>query len=348
MTDVMGLASIVTLYQAGNGIYDLFDKVLVLDEGKEVYYGPLKEAKPFMESMGFICQHGANVADYLTGVTVPTERQIHPDHQNRFPRTADALRAEYEKSPIYERMKSEYDYPTSAIADERTKQFKLGVRQLKDQKLPDSSPMTVGFISQAKACVKRQYQIVLGDKPTFLIKQLSMIVQALIAGSLFYNASDDSSGLFIKSGAVFIALLCNSLVSMSEVTDSFTGRPVLLKHKSFAMYHPAAFCIAQIAADIPVILLQVSTFSVVEYFMVGLTASAGHFFTFWVLLVSITIVSVVLLLTDTSVLTHVISVSRPFSELSARLSAPSMLLPRFQVFSSAPQSCTLAISSASL
>ncbi|KAI1037889.1 hypothetical protein LB505_001508 [Fusarium chuoi] len=79
-----------------------------------------------MESMGFICQHGANVADYLTGVTVPTERQIHPDHQNRFPRTADALRAEYEKSPIYERMKSEYDYPTSAIADERTKQFKLG------------------------------------------------------------------------------------------------------------------------------------------------------------------------------------------------------------------------------
>ncbi|KAF5572372.1 ATPase, partial [Fusarium pseudocircinatum] len=289
MTDVMGLASIVTLYQAGNGIYDLFDKVLVLDEGKEVYYGPLKEAKPFMESMGFICQHGANVADYLTGVTVPTERQIHPDHQNRFPRTADALRAEYEKSPIYERMKSEYDYPTSTIADERTKQFKLGVRQQKDKKLPDSSPMTVGFISQAKACVKRQYQIVLGDRPTFLIKQLSMIVQALIAGSLFYNASDDSSGLFIKSGAVFIALLCNSLVSMSEVTDSFTGRPVLLKHKSFAMYHPAAFCIAQIAADIPVILLQVSTFSVVEYFMVGLTASAGHFFTFWVLLVSITV-----------------------------------------------------------
>ncbi|PNP75260.1 hypothetical protein FNYG_11403 [Fusarium nygamai] len=289
MTDVMGLASIVTLYQAGNGIYDLFDKVLVLDEGKEVYYGPLKEAKPFMESMGFICQHGANVADYLTGVTVPTERQIHPEHQNRFPRTANALRAEYEKSPIYERMKSEYDYPTSTIADERTKQFKLGVRQQKDKKLSDSSPMTVGFVSQSKACVERQYQIVLGDKPTFFIKQISMIVQALIAGSLFYNAADDSSGIFIKSGAVFISLLCNSLVSMSEVTDSFTGRPVLLKHKSFAMYHPAAFCIAQIAADIPVILLQVSTFSVVEYFMVGLTATAGHFFTFWILLVSITI-----------------------------------------------------------
>jgi ABC-type multidrug transport system ATPase subunit len=36
LTDEMGIATIVTLYQAGNGIYDLFDKVLVLDEGKQV------------------------------------------------------------------------------------------------------------------------------------------------------------------------------------------------------------------------------------------------------------------------------------------------------------------------
>lgn len=285
---MLGLASIVTLYQAGNGIYDLFDKVLVLDEGKQVYYGPMKEARPFMESMGFICSHGANVADYLTGVTVPTERQIQPGMENRFPRTPDILRSEYEKSPIYERMISEYNYPTTDIAKERTKLFKEGIRMEKDKRLPDSSPMTVGFAHQVKACVARQYQILLGDKATFIIKQASTIIQALIAGSLFYNAPGDSSGLFIKSGACFFAILFNSLLSMSEVTDSFTGRPVLLKHKSFAFYHPAAFCIAQITADVPVILFQVTTFSLILYFMVGLTSTAGAFFTFWALLVAIT------------------------------------------------------------
>ncbi|KAF4459652.1 ATPase [Fusarium albosuccineum] len=288
MTDVLGLASIVTLYQAGNGIYEQFDKVLVLDEGKEVYYGPLKEARPFMENMGFICHHGANVADYLTGVTVPTERAIHPDYENRLPRNADMLRTEYEKSPIYERMIAEYDYPTTDVAKERTRLFKEGVRQEKDKRLPDSDPMTVGFIQQVKACVARQYQILLGDKATFIIKQVSTIIQALIAGSLFYNAPNTSGGLFIKSGACFFAILFNSLLSMSEVTDSFTGRPVLVKHKSFAFFHPAAFCIAQIAADIPVIIFQVTTFSLILYFMVGLTSSAGAFFTFWVILIAMT------------------------------------------------------------
>ena len=283
-----GLASIVTLYQAGNGIYDLFDKVLVLDEGKQIYYGSMKEARPFMENLGFICQPGANVADYLTSVTVPTERAVRPEMEAQFPRTAEAIRAEYQKTPIYERMVSEYDYPTTDAAKEHTQLFQESVQCEKDKMLPSTSPLTVGFIAQVKACVQRQYQILWGDKATFIIKQASTIIQALIAGSLFYDAADNSSGLFIKSGACFFAVLFNSLLSMSEVTDSFTGRPVLLKHKSFAFYHPAAFCIAQITADVPVILFQISTFSLILYFMAGLTMSAGSFFTFWVLVLSIT------------------------------------------------------------
>jgi ABC-type multidrug transport system ATPase subunit len=67
MTDIFGLSSILTMYQAGNGIYELFDKVLVLDQGKQIYYGPMEEARPFMEDLGFSCVEGANVADFLTG-----------------------------------------------------------------------------------------------------------------------------------------------------------------------------------------------------------------------------------------------------------------------------------------
>lgn len=290
MTDVLGLASIVTLYQAGNGIYDLFDKVLILDAGKQIYYGPMKEARPFMENLGFVCREGSNVADYLTGITVPTERLIREGFENRFPRNADTLLEEYKKSPIYSRMIAEYDYPTSEEARERTSTFKDSIAYEKHPQLPKSSPMTISFPAQVSAAVSRQYQIIWGDKATFLIKQISTLAQALIAGSLFYNAPDNSAGLFVKSGALFFSLLYNSLLAMSEVTDSFTGRPVLIKHKSFAYYHPAAFCIAQITADIPILFFQVSIFGLVLYFMVGLTMSAGAFFTWWVVVFAATMV----------------------------------------------------------
>ncbi|KAB5576146.1 ABC-2 type transporter-domain-containing protein [Coniochaeta sp. 2T2.1] len=290
MTDVLGLSTIATLYQAGNGIYDLFDKVLLLDGGKEVFYGPLKEAKPFMEELGFVCREGSNIGDYLTGILVPTERLVKPGSENSIPRNAEALRAEYERSDIYKTMQDECEYPTTDDAKNNTATFRQSVAIEKHKQLPDSSPLTVSFLDQVKACVSRQYQIIWGDKPTFLIKQFVTLFQALIAGSLFYgHSSDINSGvLFSRSGALFMSLLHNSLLAMSEVTDSFFGRPILMKHKSFGFFHPAAFCLAQVAADIPIILLQITVFALPIYFMAGLTMSAGAFFTYWVILFAIT------------------------------------------------------------
>ncbi|KAJ5137697.1 ABC multidrug transporter atrF [Penicillium atrosanguineum] len=42
------------------------------------------QARPFMEEAGFICREGSNVADFLTGITVPTERRIRDGYENRF------------------------------------------------------------------------------------------------------------------------------------------------------------------------------------------------------------------------------------------------------------------------
>ncbi|EKV20717.1 ABC transporter, putative [Penicillium digitatum Pd1] len=284
MTDILGLSTIVTLYQAGNGIYNLFDKILVLDEGKQIYYGPAAAAKPFMEDLGFMYTDGANVGDFLTGLTVPTERKIRPGFENSFPRNADAILTEYIKSSTYRRMVSTYDYPDSELSRERTAAFKESVAWEKSKHLPKSSSLTTSFWAQLVACTKRQYQILWGEKSTFITKQVLSCAMALIAGSCFYDSPDTSEGLFTKGGAVFFSLLYNCIVAMSEVTESFKGRPVLIKHKDFAMYHPAAFCLAQIMADFPVLLFQCSIFSVVIYWMSGLKHTAAAFFTFWIIL----------------------------------------------------------------
>jgi ABC-type multidrug transport system permease subunit/ABC-type multidrug transport system ATPase subunit len=281
ITDEFGLSTVVTLYQAGNGIFNLFDKVLVLDEGKQVYFGPRDLARPFMTKLGFICDDGANIADFLTGVTVPSERRVRADCQSSFPRNASELRQAYTASRVKSEMDKELEYHLTESARIYTNEFIESVRLDKAKSLPTSSPMTVSFAIQVKACVIRQYQILWGDKATFIIKQASTLVQALIGGSLFYNASNNSSGLFVKGGSVFLALLYNTLLAMSEVTDSFAGRPILAKHKNFAFYNPAAFCIAQITTDVPILFVQVTIFLVILYWMTGLKATAAAFFTCW-------------------------------------------------------------------
>jgi ABC-type multidrug transport system permease subunit len=89
----------------------------------------------------------------------------------------------------------------------------------------------------------------------------------LIGGSLFYNAPDNTAGLFIKGSSLFFSLLYPTFIALAEVTDSFVGRPVLAKHRDFALHHPSAFVFAQVITDIPIMLFQISHFRIVLYFM---------------------------------------------------------------------------------
>ena len=63
---------VVNRYQAGEGIYDLFDKVLVLNEGRMVYYGSPKEARAYFEGLGYNSLPRQSTADYLTGCSKHT------------------------------------------------------------------------------------------------------------------------------------------------------------------------------------------------------------------------------------------------------------------------------------
>jgi ABC-type multidrug transport system permease subunit len=140
-----------------------------------------------------------------------------------------------------------------------------------------------------KASVIRQVQILSGDKTVLFVKQGSNIIRTISVGALFYNAPDTSTGTFLRNGALFTAVVVfNVFLAQSEVTDCFVGRSVLTKHRSLAFHHPAAWCLAQIIIDIPIILIQISLFSLPIYFMVGLTNAANVFFGFWSILVSVT------------------------------------------------------------
>jgi ATP-binding cassette subfamily G (WHITE) protein 2 (SNQ2) len=61
-------------------------------------------AKQYFEDLGFLCPPGANIADFLTSVTVRTERQIKPGFEATFPKTAEELEVRYKQSAIAQSM----------------------------------------------------------------------------------------------------------------------------------------------------------------------------------------------------------------------------------------------------
>lgn len=276
---------IATTYQAGNGIFDEFDKILVLADGRVTYYGPRELAKAYFEDMGFDFPKGANIADYLTSVTVMTERIVRPGWEEKVPNTPEEFEYRYQNSPICRAQLDAIESPDKLGYE--TEDLKVAVSSEKGkQHLPrEQSVYTAGLWNQVGSCTVRQFQIMWGDKFSLVVRVCSAIIQALVCGSLFYNLADDSSSIFLRPGVLFFPVLYFLLESMSETTGSFMGRPILSRQKRFGFYRPTAFCIANAITDIPVVIIQVTCFSLILYFMAALQMNAARFFTFWIIII---------------------------------------------------------------
>ncbi|KAK1634653.1 P-loop containing nucleoside triphosphate hydrolase protein [Colletotrichum phormii] len=87
--DTMGCTSCVAIYQASQDAYDVFDKVVVLYEGRQIYFGKTTEAQAYFEGLGFICPEQQTTADFLTSMTSHQERVIRPGWEGKTPRSPD-------------------------------------------------------------------------------------------------------------------------------------------------------------------------------------------------------------------------------------------------------------------
>lgn len=61
---------VFTIHQPRSNIVSLFDRMIVLAEGKMVYSGPSSQSPDYFESIGRPCPQGFNIADYLIDITM--------------------------------------------------------------------------------------------------------------------------------------------------------------------------------------------------------------------------------------------------------------------------------------
>lgn len=99
-----GSTACVAIYQSPQSAYDLFDKVVVLYEGYQIYFGPAKAAKGFFVDMGFHCPDQQSVPDFLTSLTSPAERTARKGFEQSVPKTAFEFNQRWRESDTYKQL----------------------------------------------------------------------------------------------------------------------------------------------------------------------------------------------------------------------------------------------------
>lgn len=285
-TNVLSNVGIVAIYQAGQNIYDLFDKVTVMYSGRQIYFGPSEEAKEYFERMGFECPARQTTAEFLTAITDANGRIVKPGFESKVPKTADEFELYWRNSPEFARLKEEIrQYNAQNPRDVTLKRFRDASDSERMKRQRPKSRYMITFGRQLSLVMKRGIDRVKGDMAFTLISVFAAVFQSLIIGSLFYNISNSTTGAFSRGGAIFFSLLYNALNSLAEVNNCFANRPILLKQRSYSFYHPSAEAIQSVLSDMPVKLATIVVFSLIIYFLSNLHRTAGQYFFFLLLVV---------------------------------------------------------------
>lgn len=282
-----GRANAVAIYQASQAIYDLFDKAIVLYEGRQIYFGPAEQARGFFERQGWYCPPRQTTGDFLTSVTNPIERKAREGMENKVPRTPDEFERYWHDSPEYAALRSDIDTYENEYLVERQGE---SIAQLREQKNKQQSkharpksPYTLSIAKQVQLCTKRAYQRIWNDISATGTQCFVQLVMALIIGSIFYGTPDATVGFYAKGSVLFMAVLLNALTAISEISSLYSQRPIVEKHASYAFYHPACEAAAGLVSDIPIKFVTASVFNVVLYFMAGLRREASNFFLYFLI-----------------------------------------------------------------
>lgn len=218
-SEIFGSTACVSIYQAPQTAYDLFDKTSVLYEGRQIFFGPAGEAKQYFVDLGFECPARQTTPDFLTSMTSPLERIVRPGFEGKAPRTPDDFAAAWKKSGHYQRLQAEIEEYKVAhpLGGSDAEKFRALKRAQQSKSNRAKSPYTLDYVQQVQLCLWRGFRRLIGDPSLTIGALMGNTIMALIISSVFFNLQMTTSSFFQRGALLFFACLMNAFASALEV-----------------------------------------------------------------------------------------------------------------------------------
>ncbi|KAF4450932.1 ATP-binding cassette transporter [Fusarium austroafricanum] len=289
-SQLFGQACVVSMYQAPQSAYDLFNKTMVLYEGRQIFFGPAYKAKAYFINLGFECPARQTTPDFLTSMTFPAERTSRPGCNP--PRTPDEFAEAWRSSSEYKALCAEIEeYKSCHVINGEDSQKYLELKRAHQaQGQRPSSPFILTYFQQVQLCMWRGWRRFWADPGPTIFTMVGNAVMALITSSLFYNLQETTDSFRGRAVVLFMAILFNAFASILEVMTLYAERPIVEKQARYAFYRPSAEAYAAVLVGLPMKITAAIGFNLVFYFMTNLNRHPGNFF-FYLMVVLLIILS---------------------------------------------------------
>ncbi|KAL3270062.1 hypothetical protein HHI36_009120 [Cryptolaemus montrouzieri] len=251
-----GRTVICTLHQPSSELFQIFDKIGLMAEGRTAFLGTLQEADSFFTKLQAPCPVNFNPADYYIQIL-----SIIPGREDSCKQAVKCICDAFETSSVGIRIKKIAAATKESAADQ----------DLWSNRQRLLSPYKVSWWAQFKAVSWRCWLSIKRNPRVTKVKLYQVFFVSILFSLLFGHQICDQRGVQNINGALFIFLMNATFWNLMGVILSFCGElPLFLREHKNGMYRTDVYFLAKITSDIPVYSLINAMGTTICYFAIGL------------------------------------------------------------------------------
>ncbi|KAF5184409.1 Abc transporter g family member [Thalictrum thalictroides] len=261
-----GKTIVTSMHQPSSRVYQMFHSVLVLSEGKCLYFGKASDAMDYFNSLRFSPSFPMNPADFLLDLANGVY-QFDGQSEDDKPDIMQTLVASY-NSLLAPKVKE-----ICMLASTTKTTNLLAKRSHKEEKKRSIS--TTSWFNQFNILLQRSLRERRHESFSYL-RIFQVIAAALLAGIMWWQS--DSRNVQDRLGLLFfITIFWGVLPSANAVFAFPQEQAIFRKERASGMYTLSSYFMARVVGDLPMELILPTVFVTVLYWMAGLKPEFGAF-----------------------------------------------------------------------
>ncbi|XP_050697982.1 protein scarlet-like [Eriocheir sinensis] len=263
-----GKTILCTIHQPSSEIFAMFDRLLLLAEGRVAYMGSSVGALEFFESLGHKCPSKFNPADYYIHTLA-----VFPGHENRSMDRIERICDSYTTSSYCKSIEM------VILQQDNRHLFNLeSGSSFEDESFHRNTPEKPGWPVQLWWLTWRALLDSYRNPSVHYIRMIKKIIAALIIGLSYTKVQLNQAGIQDIEGVLFLFVTQNAFPAIYGVLNLFPlEMPLFFREYKNGIYRSDTYYISKMVSQIPGFVVDPVVFCLICYWVVGLQRHFYHF-----------------------------------------------------------------------
>ncbi|XP_071156888.1 protein white-like [Mytilus edulis] len=260
-----GHTILCTIHQPSSEVYDMFDQLLLLAEGRTAYMGPAKEGLDFFKEQGYACPVNYNPADYFIMTMA-----ILPDQLDNCRKRVEKICDAFSKSKHAVELTKETDTVCNGTNPVTTTNLVVD----------RESSYGANWFQQFGSLTWRAWAQNIRDPLIMKVKIFQTIFIGVVLGLIYLhdNNNYDQKQVLNVNGVLFLLLTNMSFANMFAILNTFpTELPIFLREHGSGLYRVDTYYLSKSITELPALIILPTLFVSILYWMAGLYYNVESF-----------------------------------------------------------------------